>query len=336
MILITGASGYIGSHFVFYCIENKITDLVLLDNFSNSDILNIERIEKNFNIKLKFINADINDRDLLIEIFKKNKIESIVHFAGLKSINESLKFESQYYLNNVLGSKNLFSIAKKFKIKHLIFSSSAAVYGQPLFLPITEKHPLSATNNYAQNKIDIENLLLNDHFFLNDCSVTILRYFNPIGAHPSGIIGESPIGNVSNLMPYILNVATKKKKTLLVYGNDYDTHDGTGVRDYIHIMDLVKGHINGLNINRKGISIFNLGTGTGYSVLDIINTFQKVTNITIPFKFTNRRSGDVDSVFADPSKAEIELNWKAEKGIYEMCEDAFRWASNEKKTRINN
>lgn len=328
MILVTGGMGFIGSHFLTELLKLDY-QVICIDNLSNSDLDVVTRIKK---ISLKpFIFKKIGIEDVeLNKIFLKNKIDTIVHFAGLKAVNESLKYPGKYFYNNVIGSKNLFNIAKKFKVKNIIFSSSATVYGSPIYLPLNENHPIRAINPYGQNKIDIERMLIEDDFFQNECSVKILRYFNPAGAHPSGLLGENPKGIPNNLMPYILKVAKKELPEVYVFGNDYPTPDGTGVRDYIHIMDLIDGHISALNYQKNGISIFNLGTGHGYSVLDLIHSFQEVNKIKIPHRFVARRAGDVAEVFANPSKAESVLNFKSKRSINNVCADAWHFANKNK------
>ena len=325
-ILVTGGNGFIGSHFV--SVATQIYDKIfIVDNLINSDFNHFKKLlklSKRNNIYL--IKSSIHDYSLLDNLIKKNAIDSVIHFAALKAVGESSLKPGRYYYNNVLGSKIFFDVLKKNFIKNLIFSSSATVYGNPNKLPLDEKHPIRSTNPYGQNKIDIENLLINDPYFKNNCSVKILRYFNPIGAHPSGLIGESPKGIPNNLMPYILKVAQHEYQKVSVFGNDYDTHDGTGVRDYIHIMDLVDGHINGLNYHTKGVSIFNLGTGKGYSVLDLIKTFESVNLVSVPFEMTARRPGDVSAVYANPSKAESVLGFKAKRTLEDMCRDAWIFA----------
>lgn len=326
MILVSGSLGYIGSHLSTMLMTSGI-DVFGFDNLSNSNLLIKNTIEKISNESFPFITAGLNDVYLLENIFKKHKITAIIHFAGLKSVGESNKYPGKYYYSNVIGSKFLFSLAKKYNVQNLIFSSSATVYGNPIKLPLDENHPIRATNPYGQNKIDIENLLLNDSYFNNDCSVKILRYFNPIGAHPSGKIGESPKGIPNNLMPFIVKVAKHQYPKVNIFGNDYNTHDGTGVRDYIHIMDLVDGHIKALQFEKKGISIFNLGTGKGYSVLDLIKTFEQTNNVSVPYEIVKRRLGDVATVYANPKKAENLLGFKAMYALDDMCRDVWKFAN---------
>lgn len=325
MILVCGFNGFIGSHLFVELLNNGFS-IIGVDNFVNSRYKNIFKMQNASGKKISFIKCNILDTYNLEEIFKKYSISTVIHLASLKSVGESSLYPAKYYYNNVLGSKSLFSLMRKYGVKNLIFSSSATVYGNPIKLPLCENHPIRSTNPYAQNKIDIENILLSDPYFQNDCSVKILRYFNPIGAHPSGLIGESPKGIPNNLMPYILKVAQREYQKVSVFGSDYDTYDGTGVRDYIHIMDLVDGHVKALNYQKKGVSIFNLGTGQGYSVLDLINTFEGVNHASVPFEFVNRRPGDVAAVYANPSKAESVLGFKAKRTLEDMCRDAWIFA----------
>lgn len=325
MILVCGFNGFIGSHLSVELLNNNYS-FIGVDNFVNSRYENIFNIQNVSGKHINFIKCNILDGFNLEDIFKKYPISAVIHLASLKSVGESLLYPAKYYYNNVLGSKRLFSLMRKYCVKNLIFSSSATVYGKPIKLPLYENHPIRATNPYGQNKIDIENILLSDPYFKSDCSVKILRYFNPVGAHPSGLIGENPKGIPNNLMPYILKVANREYKRVSVFGKDYETHDGTGVRDFIHIMDLVEGHIKALNYQKKGISIFNLGTGHGYSVLDLIKTFEDVNNVTVPFEISARRPGDVASVYANPHKAESVLGFKAKRTLENMCFDAWTFA----------
>ena len=325
MLLITGGLGFIGSHFAVDVCKNY--PIVIVDNLSNSSLSTYHKLLKySGKNNISFYNVNIHDYAKMQKIIQSHKINSVIHFAGLKSVSESVNYPAKYYYNNVIGSKILFDLLKKNNIQNVIFSSSATVYGKPIKLPLDENHPIRSTNPYGQNKIDIENILLSDPYFQNDCSVKILRYFNPIGAHPSGLIGESPKGIPNNLMPFILKVAQRAYQKVSVFGNDYDTHDGTGVRDYIHIMDLVDGHVKALNYQKKGVSIFNLGTGQGYSVLDLIKTFERVNHVSAPFEFVNRRPGDVAAVYANPSKAESVLGFKAKRTLEDMCRDAWIFA----------
>lgn len=327
-ILVTGGLGFIGSHCLVELLNLK-KDIICIDNFLNSSSKVLTQIKKISSTPFIFKNIGIQNAELT-QIFLENDIDTIIHFAGLKSVGDSVAYPGKYFYNNVIGSKYLFDVAKKFKVKNFIFSSSATVYGDPLYLPLNENHPVRAINPYGQNKIDIERMLIEDDFFQNECSVKILRYFNPAGAHPTGLLGENPKGIPNNLMPYILKVAKKELLEVSVFGNDYPTLDGTGVRDYIHIMDLVDGHISALNYQKKGISIFNLGTGHGYSVLDLIYSFQEVNKIEIPHRFVARRVGDVAEVFANPSKAVSVLNFKPQRSINDMCADAWHFAKKDK------
>ena len=326
-ILLTGGAGYIGSH-AFIELLDKGNEVIILDNFSNSSLINIRNIENLTKQKTIFYQTNLLEKDKIDKILKDHKIDAVIHLAGLKSVGDSVKFPAKYYQNNVIGSKVLFECLKKNNIENLVFSSSATVYGKPIFLPLSENHPKRATNPYGQNKIDIESILLNDSYFRHSCSVKILRYFNPVGAHKSGLIGELPTGIPNNLMPYIVGVAKKFYPYLNIYGDNYLTHDGTGVRDYIHVCDLVEGHIKALKYNKLGLSIFNLGTGKGFSVLDLVKTFEKVNGVKIPFKICPRREGDVSNVFADTALAKNTLNFITRHDLSDMCKDAFRFSKN--------
>ena len=324
-ILITGGLGFVGSHCLVELL-NLDKKIICIDNFLNSNPRVFSKVKKITSVPFLFKNISIQSSELN-QLFLENKIDTIFHFAGLKSVSESVTYPGKYFYNNVMGSKYLFNIAKKFKVKNLIFSSSATVYGNPVYLPLNEIHTTRATNPYGKNKIDIENLLINDKYFQNECSVKILRYFNPIGAHPSGVIGENPKGIPNNLMPFILKVAKQEIKKVNVFGGNYNTPDGTGIRDYIHIMDLVDGHIQALDYKIKGVSVFNLGTGQGCSVLELIKTFEQVNKVSVPFEIVDRRLGDVAKVYADKSKAERLLNFKTKRTIEEMCVDAWNFAN---------
>jgi UDP-glucose 4-epimerase len=328
-ILVTGGAGYIGSH---TCVEllNAGESVVVVDNFSNSKPEAIKRIEEITGKKVKLYTADILDLEALGQIFKENDIEAVIHFAGLKAVGESVKMPLKYYHNNITGTLNLCDVMQAHGCKRIVFSSSATVYGDPHTTPIKEEFPLSATNPYGRTKLMIEEILRD--FFVADqtWSIALLRYFNPIGAHESGRIGEDPSGIPNNLMPYITQVAVGKLEKLSVFGNDYNTHDGTGVRDYIHVVDLAKGHLAALRYVKAHTSVeaVNLGTGTGYSVLDIIKAFESATGMPIKYKITDRRPGDIASCYADPTKALELYGWKTEKGIEEMCKDSWNWQSN--------
>lgn len=329
-ILVTGGTGYIGSHTVIELLNNN-HEVVIIDNLSNSCTNVINRIVEITGKNIEFYNVDIRNYDDLDEVCSQHSFDCCIHFASLKSVEESIKKPLLYYDNNVVGTINLLKILSNNGCKNIIFSSSATVYGNPQTIPIYETHPIgNATNPYGQTKIDIEKILTNLYNSDNTWNIVLLRYFNPIGAHKSGKIGENPLGVPNNLMPYITQVAIGKRDCLSVFGNDYDTKDGTCIRDYIHVVDLAKGHVAALkNINtNKGLSIFNLGRGEGYSVLDLINTFEKTTGIKIPYKFAPRRNGDVMINFADVTKAKEELGWIAENDIKDMCKDAWNWQKN--------
>ena len=328
-ILITGGTGYIGSH---TCVQllSEGYDIVLVDNFSNSKPEVIYRIKEIAGRDLTFYHADLLNREEIVSIFEDNNIDAVIHFAGLKAVGESVSIPLHYYYNNITGTLNLCSVMEQFGVYNLVFSSSATVYGTQDQVPLHEDLPLSATNPYGRTKLMIENILTDLYVSNTNWSIALLRYFNPVGAHSSGRIGEDPNGIPNNLVPYITQVAIGKLPELKVYGNNYSTKDGTGVRDYIHVEDLSEGHLKALEkvTISTGINAYNLGTGIGYSVLDMINTFSKASGREIPYKITNRRPGDIGESFADPSKAEKELNWKAKKDLYEMCYDSWRWQVN--------
>ncbi|MBR1444407.1 MAG: UDP-glucose 4-epimerase GalE [Firmicutes bacterium] len=329
-ILVTGGTGYIGSHTVVE-LYNAGHDVVIVDNLCNSSAEVLERLEKIIGKIPKFYDIDIRDKQKLTNVFKENNIDCCIHFAGLKAVGESVIKPIEYYDNNITGTLVLIDVMRSFCCKNIIFSSSATVYGIPKTIPITEECPKRAcTNPYGWTKSMIEQILTDVKNANEDWNVVLLRYFNPIGAHKSGLIGENPNGIPNNLMPYITQVAIGKRKELGIFGIDYETHDGTGVRDYIHVVDLAKGHIKALDIikNNCGFKIYNLGTGKGYSVLDVIKNFEKASGVTIPFVIKPRRAGDVAVCYSDPSKAEKELNWKAEYGIFEMCRDSWNWQKN--------
>lgn len=328
-ILVTGGAGYIGSHAVLELLLNNY-EVVVIDNLSNSSEESLRRIKDMTNKSFSFYKVDLLDKESLREIFKSNQISAVMHFAGLKSVGESINSPLEYYSNNVVTTMNLCEIMKEFCVSNLVFSSSATVYGTPDVNPIIEEEPLKVTNPYGRTKLIVEE-------FLSDLSnsdsfwkIVILRYFNPIGASETGNIGESPNNIPNNLMPYITQVAIGTRNELSVFGGDYNTIDGTGVRDYIHVIDLVKGHIKALDYLKfnNGIATFNLGTGKGYSVLELIKAFEKVTNKKIPYKIVNRRPGDVDICYADPKKARTLMNWEAKKSLEDMCSDAWSWQSN--------
>ena len=329
-ILVTGGAGYIGSHTVVE-LQNAGYEVVVLDNLSNSSEKSLERVEKITGKSVTFYKADILDRKALNEIFDKEKIDSCIHFAGLKAVGESVQKPWEYYENNIAGTLTLVDVMRQHGVKNIIFSSSATVYGDPAIIPITEECPKGqCTNPYGWTKSMLEQVLSDMQKADPEWNVILLRYFNPIGAHKSGTIGENPNGIPNNLMPYITQVAVGKLKELGVFGNDYDTPDGTGVRDYIHVVDLAVGHVKALKkIEEKaGLCIYNLGTGTGYSVLDIVKNFEAATGVKIPYAIKERRAGDIATCYSDAAKAEEELGWVAENGIKEMCEDSWRWQSN--------
>ena len=333
-ILVTGGTGYIWSHTAVELL-NSGYEIVIIDNFSNSKSDVLDKIKLITNKDFKFYEGDVCNKDLLRKIFSENKIDAVIHFAGYKAVGESVKKPIMYYRNNIDSTLSLIEVMNEFNCKKIVFSSSATVYGNPTTLPIKEDFPLSTTNPYGSTKLMIENILRDLYISDNDWSIALLRYFNPIGAHISGLIGENPKGIPNNLMPYIVKVANKELNELSIFGNDYDTKDGTGVRDYIHVVDLAKGHIKAIKkiLKDKGIDAYNLGTGIGYSVLDLVTTFERVNNIKIPYKITDRRPGDIASCYADSSYALEKLNWKAEKGIEEMCRDSYNFVLNSKKQK---
>lgn len=325
-VLVTGGAGYIGSH---TCVELLAAgyDVVVADNLSNSKEESLKRVQEISGKPVKFYKVDLLDREALNQVFEKESIEAVVHFAGLKAVGESVSIPLRYYHNNIAGTLTLCELMQKHQVKNLVFSSSATVYGNPHTVPITEDFPLSATNPYGRTKLMIEEILRDLYVADPSWNIAILRYFNPIGAHSSGRIGEDPNGIPNNLVPYITQVAVGKLQKLNVFGDDYDTHDGTGVRDYIHVVDLALGHIKALEKlqTKPGIVTYNLGTGKGYSVLDIVKAFSEVVGRDIPYQVVERRPGDIAMCYADPSKAESEMNWTAKKGLREMCEDSWRW-----------
>ena len=326
-ILVTGGTGYIASHTAVELLESNY-EIILLDNLSNSKKEVVDKIKTITNKNFKFYEGDCADKNILTKIFNENKIDAVMHFAGFKAVGESVKNPLKYYNNNLISTITLLEVMNEYNCKKLVFSSSATVYGNPKTLPIKESFPLSTTNPYGTTKLMIENILNDVAKTDNNWSIAILRYFNPIGAHKSALIGEDPNDTPNNLMPYIVKVATKKLEYLNIFGNDYNTKDGTGVRDYIHVIDLAKGHIKALELinKQKGIDTYNLGTGKGYSVLEIVNTFMKVNNINIKYKIVDRRPGDIDACYADPSYAKEKLDWEASLDIDDMCKDAYNFA----------
>ena len=328
-ILVTGGAGYIGSHTVIELLENNY-EVVILDNLVNSSEKVLERLKKITGKDIPFVKADILDKDALDQVFDNYKIDAVIHFAGLKAVGESVSKPWEYYNNNIAGTLVLLDVMKQHGVKNIIFSSSATVYGDPAFIPITEECPKGAcTNPYGWTKSMLEQILSDIQKADNSWNVILLRYFNPIGAHKSGLIGENPNGIPNNLMPYVTQVAVGKLKELGVFGDDYDTPDGTGVRDYIHVLDLASGHVAALNKIKEncGLKIYNLGTGNGYSVLDIVKNFEEATGVKIPYSIKARRPGDIATCYASADLAKKELGWEAKYGIREMCEDSWRWQS---------
>lgn len=328
-ILVTGGAGYIGSHTVVELLNiNK--EVIIVDNFSNSNPIVLDRIKEITNKEFKFYNIDTTNIEELEIVLKENKIDSVIHFAAYKAVGESVEKPLEYYSNNIINTLTVLNLMKKYNVKNFVFSSSATVYGNPHTCPITEDFPLSTTNPYGATKLMIEDILRDIAKADSSFNIAILRYFNPVGAHSSGLIGEDPNDIPNNLMPYISQVAVGKLEKLSVFGNDYDTHDGTGVRDYIHVVDLAQGHVKALEKLKTncGLVTYNLGTGNEYSVLDMVKSFSEASGQDVPYKIVDRRPGDVAKCYADPTKANIELGWKAKYGIKEMCEDAWRWQSN--------
>jgi UDP-glucose 4-epimerase len=328
-ILITGGAGYIGSH---TCVEllNKGYDILVIDNLVNSSEESLKRVQEITGKTLEFIKLDLLDRKSVADLFNKKNIDAVIHFAGLKAVGESVEIPLSYYYNNIAGTLNLVKAMKANEVKKIVFSSSATVYGDPLTVPIKEDFPVSPTNPYGRTKLMIEDILTDLFISDNSWNILLLRYFNPVGAHPGGRIGEDPNGIPNNLVPYISQVAVGKLSELSVFGDDYPTIDGTGVRDYIHVVDLARGHISALEKLEKspGLMLCNLGTGRGYSVLEMVNAFEKASDRKIKYKIIGRRQGDIATCYADPSLAQKELNWSAELGIGDMCRDSWSWQSN--------
>lgn len=330
-VLVTGGAGYIGSH---TCVEllGAGYQVVVVDNLCNSSRESLRRVEEIAGKSVKFYEVDLLDQPALEAVFEKESIDAVIHFAGLKAVGESVVKPLEYYHNNITGTLILCDVMRRHQVKNIVFSSSATVYGDPAFIPITEECPKGdITNPYGRTKGMLEQILTDLHTADPEWKVMLLRYFNPIGAHKTGRIGENPRGIPNNLLPYITQVAVGKLECLGVFGNDYDTPDGTCVRDYIHVVDLALGHVKALakmDGEQGGVWIYNLGTGTGYSVLDVIHAFEEANDLTVNFVFKGRRAGDIPACYADPSKAERELGWKAQYGIREMCEDSWRWQKN--------
>lgn len=334
-ILVTGGAGYIGSHTCLELLQSGHS-AVVIDNLCNSSEEALRRVEKLTGKKAVFYKGDIRDGALLKKIFEENSIDAVIHFAGLKAVGESVQMPLEYYENNIGGTFTLCAAMREAGVKNIIFSSSATVYGSPESVPVREDFPLSATNPYGHTKLMIEQILQDLNVADSGWNVTLLRYFNPIGAHKSGLIGENPRGIPNNLMPFITQVATGKLEKLRVYGSDYPTPDGTGVRDYIHVVDLAKGHVAALkNACSGGVHIYNLGTGRGYSVLDVIKAFEIASGVKIPYEIVDRRPGDIAEVYADPSKAYTELGWKVALTLADMCADSWRWQSQNPKGYAN-
>ena len=330
-ILVTGGTGYIGSH---TCVEllNAGYEVVIIDNLYNSKLEVVDKIEQLTNKKFAFYENDVCDEEAVRRIFTDHKIDAVIHFAGYKAVGESVAKPLMYYQNNLDSTIVLCKVMNEFNCKRIVFSSSATVYGDPASLPIKEDFPLSTTNPYGTTKLFIERILTDLQYADKEWSVGLLRYFNPIGAHESGLLGESPNDIPNNLMPYIVKVANKELPHLNVFGDNYNTPDGTGVRDYIHVVDLALGHIKAVEkiAQGSGVNIYNLGTGNGFSVLDLVKTFARVNNIEVPYKITDRRPGDIAACYADPTKAKEELGWSAQKGIEEMCRDAWNFVQKQK------
>ena len=330
-VLVTGGAGYIGSHTVVELLERG-DEVVIVDNFSNSNKEVLENIKKITNKDFKFYEIDYLNKSELEKVFEENKIDSVINFAGFKAVGESVEKPLEYYHNNIGGAVILLETMKKYNVKKFVFSSSATVYGDPETIPITEECPIGGTTNpYGTTKLFIEQILQDLYVSDNTWDICILRYFNPVGAHESGLIGEDPKGIPNNLMPYITKVAAGILPELSIFGNDYDTKDGTGVRDYIHVVDLAKGHLLALDKLDKegtGIYIYNLGTGNGYSVLEMVETFKRVNNVDVPYKIAPRRAGDIAACYSDPTKAEKELGFKATKSLDDMCKDGWNYQKN--------
>lgn len=327
MILVTGGAGYIGSH---ACVEllKYGYDIVVLDNFSNSSSVALDRVKKITGRDFSIVSGDVRYKKDVDAVFSEYAIGSVIHFAGLKAVGESVEKPLYYFENNVCGTINLCQTMAEYGCKKIVFSSSATVYGDPVSVPITEEFSLAVTNPYGRSKLMVEDLLRDLYVSDSSWEIALLRYFNPVGAHPSGEIGEDPNGVPNNLMPYIAQVAVGKRTHLNIFGGDYPTLDGTGVRDYIHVVDLAKAHVKAINaLNKPQVLTVNLGTGVGYSVLDMVNAFEKASGKSIPYEITNRRAGDVAQCYTDSSLAQEKLGWKAEYDIVKMCEDTWRWQS---------
>ncbi|NRF12745.1 UDP-glucose 4-epimerase GalE [Vibrio coralliilyticus] len=328
-VLVTGGMGYIGSHTCIQMIEAGMTP-VIFDNLYNSKKSVLKRVEQVTGVALSFIEGDIRDKQALVAVMKAHQINAVIHFAGLKAVGESVEKPLEYYDNNVNGTLVLVDAMREVGVKSIVFSSSATVYGDPASVPITEDFPTSATNPYGRSKLMVEECLTDFQKANPDWSVTLLRYFNPVGSHPSGHLGEDPQGIPNNLMPFVSQVAVGRRECLSVFGDDYPTKDGTGVRDYIHVMDLADGHVAALKKvgQKEGLHVYNLGTGNGYSVLDMVKAFELASGKQVPYQIVERRPGDIAECWADPSKAMRDLEWKADRTLEEMTTDAWRWQSN--------
>lgn len=327
-VLVTGGAGYIGSHTCVQLLDDGYT-VVVIDNLSNASKESLNRVKQLSGKSVHFYEGDISDERFLEQIFDRHPVDAVIHFAGLKAVGESSEVPLAYYENNVVGTVTLMRVMERYHVKRMVFSSSATVYGMPDRVPIVETSPLRVTNPYGRTKLMIEDIMRDVAFADSRWSIALLRYFNPIGAHPSGMIGEDPNDTPNNIMPYITQVAIGRLQQLRVFGNDYPTSDGTGVRDYIHVMDLANGHLKALSytFSHTGIEAFNLGTGSGYSVFQLVEAFEKATSESIPYEVVERRLGDTATCYADASKAENLLNWKAHLSIEDMCRDAWTWQS---------
>lgn len=331
-ILVTGGAGYIGSHTCVELIEAGY-DVIVVDNLCNSSEESLKRVEKITGKEVLFYRVDIADREKMSQIFNENEIDSVIHFAGLKAVGESCEKPLEYFTNNISGTLVMLDVMRKHGVKNIVFSSSATVYGNPETVPITEDFPLSVTNPYGRTKLVLEQMLQDVYASDNEWNIILLRYFNPIGAHKSGLIGEDPNGIPNNLLPYITKVAIGELEILSVFGDDYPTPDGTCIRDYIHVVDLAAGHVKAIEKIKEnpGVEIYNLGTGNGYSVLEVIENFKKASGMDVPYKIAPRRAGDVPMCYANPDKAKRELGWEAQYGIAQMCADSWNWQKNNPK-----
>lgn len=337
-VLITGGAGYIGSHTCVELISNGF-DVVVVDNLANSKADSLKRVEQLTGQQIIFYEGDLRDTDFLNSVFEKHLIDAVIHFAGYKAVGESVEKPLLYYSNNVAASINLLETMMNYNVNNIVFSSSCTVYGKPERVPVRETDTLKPTNPYGRSKLMVEQILQDLFTSNNDMSVSILRYFNPIGAHSSGLIGEDPKGIPNNLLPFVTKVAAGELNELNIFGDDYDTHDGTGVRDYLHVVDLAKAHVIALEKileTESFIDVYNLGTGEGYSVLDVVKAFENATKVKIPYKVVDRRPGDVDETFSDPSKVNNQLGWHADRDLHDMCRDSWLWQKQTKTNDSNN